>query len=178
MWFPFHVWSTCILAVYASWVQEDHTDGAVCWSPGASDPSPVLCWHCAVEKLQCKYCLSQYSDFSCAVWTNISNCKLQINSNQCMYWNDYWYFKDLFLICLTDFLLNPIWIIPFFNLVRFWEHPILVHFLFYYPSCLISLYMQTRAPITPHDVGFISACCEYHWLIKRLFWAYDRVEQS
>lgn len=57
---------------------------------------PVLCWHCAVEKLQCKYCLSQYYDFSCAVWTNISNCKLKINSNQCMYWNDYWFLRICF----------------------------------------------------------------------------------
>ena len=25
---------------------------------------------------------------------------------------------------------------------------------------------------------FPSVCCEYHWLIKKLFWACDRVEQS
>ena len=38
--------------------------------------------------------------------------------------------------------------------------------------------LLVRSSTCLSDVGFPSVCCEYHWLIKKLIWAYNRTEYS
>lgn len=101
MWFPFHFWSTCILAVCASWVQKDHTDGAVCRSFTWPLLTPSIWKNSKVNTIS----LSNY-DFSHGVWANKRNCKpLLTQINACielkllLFFKIYMYMYDF----LSDF---------------------------------------------------------------------------
>ena len=61
----------------------------------------------------------------------------------------------------------------------------LIKYVFMYvklmPEAKLNMHEDLNLDLITHiDVGFPSVCCKYHWLIKKLLWAYNRAigEQS